>query len=106
MKTRIWISFDLGVRGDYESMYEFLDSRHARECGDGVATLDYEFESDLPAELEQEMTSCVTVDRKSRIYVIFKEEGKLKGRFLVGRRKQPPWSGFATSELEEEDSGE
>ena len=27
MQTRIWLSFDLGVSGDYEGMYMWLDDR-------------------------------------------------------------------------------
>ena len=35
MKTStIWISYDLGVRGDYEGLYAWLDSHGAKECGD------------------------------------------------------------------------
>jgi len=33
MKKLIWIAFDLGVRGDYDGIYEFLDTHEAKECG-------------------------------------------------------------------------
>jgi hypothetical protein len=36
-KTRYWISFDLGLMGDYSRVYEWLDSMDALECGPGVA---------------------------------------------------------------------
>jgi hypothetical protein len=36
--SRYWLSFDLGVRGDYEALYEWLDALDAKECGDSVAT--------------------------------------------------------------------
>jgi hypothetical protein len=36
MKSFVWFSFDLGVRGAFEGMYEFLDSHEAKECGDNL----------------------------------------------------------------------
>jgi hypothetical protein len=33
-RAAVWISFDLGVRGDYEGMYAWLDTHNAKECGD------------------------------------------------------------------------
>lgn len=35
---RIWLSFDLGVSGDYEGMYAWLDDKRAKECGSSVAS--------------------------------------------------------------------
>ena len=32
----VWISFDLGVQGDYEGLYRWLDSFDARECGENL----------------------------------------------------------------------
>ena len=29
---RIWLSFDLGISGDYEGMYAWLDDKNAQEC--------------------------------------------------------------------------
>lgn len=107
MKTLIWITFDLGVRGDYEGMYEFLDTYAAKECGDSAAALLFEFGNNLIAELNQQLAAAVTLDKKSRIYVVFPDDkGKYKGRFIVGRRKRPPWTGYGAAEVEEEDSGE
>lgn len=33
MKQLIWISYDLGVSGDYENLYAWLDDHGAKECG-------------------------------------------------------------------------
>ena len=30
----IWLSYDLGVDGDYENLYAWLDHKEAKECGD------------------------------------------------------------------------
>jgi hypothetical protein len=103
----IWIAFDLGVRGDYEGIYEFLDRHEAKECGDSVAVFQYEFKRDPVAELKRELSDAVKFDRRSRVYVIFPDKaGKYKGRFIVGGRKPAPWAGYAASNLDEEDSGE
>ncbi len=35
MENRIiWLSYDLGIQGDYPSLYEWLDKHQAKECGD------------------------------------------------------------------------
>ncbi len=47
MKASIWLSFDLGVLGDFEGMYEFLDSHGAQECGDSLATFSYEYKKNF-----------------------------------------------------------
>ena len=41
MKRAIWISYDFGVRGDYEGIYTWLDDHGAIECGDSIAFLKY-----------------------------------------------------------------
>jgi hypothetical protein len=38
--TRYWLSFDLGLQGDYDSLYAWLDKQGAQECGDSVATFE------------------------------------------------------------------
>ena len=95
----IYLSFDLGLRGDYNGLYAWLDKYKARECGSGLAVLDYpksdsNFLDLLSAELAQE----VSFDKADRLYVIWREKdtNKLKGKFLRGTRKSEPWSGFAS----------
>ena len=41
MKQAIWLSYDLGVRGDYEGLYAWLDKHQAKECGDNIAYFVY-----------------------------------------------------------------
>ena len=74
MKSRIWIFFDLGIRGDYESLYQFLDARQAEECGDNVATLIYEWKKDLATELIKELDKAVEFDKRSRVYAVFPKD--------------------------------
>jgi len=81
------------VRGDYEGIYEFLDTHEAKECGDSIATLRYDYKSDLLAELKKDLSRSVKVDRKSRVYVIYPDDkGSYKGRFLMedGRVRRGP----------------
>ena len=37
IRKAIWLSFDLGVAGDYPGLYKWLDEHDAVECGDSVA---------------------------------------------------------------------
>lgn len=59
MESAIWISYDFGVREDYEGIYTWLDEHGAIECGDTATK-------------------------------------KMKGRFIFGTRKSPPWTGYAS----------
>jgi hypothetical protein len=107
MKVLIWLSFDLGVRGDFEGMYQFLDTYKAKECGDSVGSLVYEYKKDLIGDLTKDLKSFITFDKRSRVYLIFpKAPNNYAGRFIVGRRKSPPWAGHGPSqEPDEEDIG-
>ena len=105
MRTRIWLSFDLGVRGDFEGIYQFLDAHEAKDCGDSLATFWYEYKKDLVGELTKELKAGVSFDKKSRVYLIFLgPDGKQVGKFVIGRRKSPPWVGYgpATADQEED----
>ena len=96
MKKAIWISYDLGIGGDYDGLYRWLANHEAVECGDGLAFFNYSVEdmSDLPDELKKEIEVNVRVDNKTRIYCIRKVEDKIKGSFLFGSRKGNPWEGY------------
>ncbi len=47
----------------------------------------------------------VELDRNSRIYVMFRDQFKNKaiGRFIKGKRKQAPWTGYGTKAEAQED---
>ncbi len=99
----IWISFDLGVQGDYEGIYRWLDEKSAIECGDSLAFLNYKYSGDLLKKLQADFKSAISVDKKTRIYVIRLENGKMKGKFIFGSRRQPAWTGMAGGNGQEED---
>jgi hypothetical protein len=105
MKKAVWISFDLGVRGDYESLYRWLDSLNAIECGENLAFCRFDIKEDLISEVKASVPYSVAIDQRTRIYAIYKDEEKVKGQFLFGRRKSPPWAGYAPKEPTTEDDG-
>jgi hypothetical protein len=91
----------LGLRGDYEGLYEWLDEHDAEECGDSVAYMHYECDGDGLASMEQELRSAIEVTKKTRVYVVWQDrDGKTKGRFIIGRRRSPPWAGSSSSTSE------
>lgn len=93
----IWISYDLGIRGDYSSLYAWLDAHDAKECGESVAFLNYSYDGELRLALKNDLGKAVALDKGSRIYVVFRETktNKNKGVFIFGGRKSSPWTGYA-----------
>ena len=106
MKDAIWLSYDLGVSGDYEGMYSWLDNHDARECGSSTAFLKFSHQGDLMEDLKKEISDNVELKKRSRIYVAHERDGKLRGRFLIGRRKGAPWEGYGNQGVVEEDTGD
>ncbi len=105
MIKTIWISYDLGVKGDYSSFYAWLDNHKASECGDSLAVLKYEVtrDDDIPEKLKQDLESNVTFGKTDRVYVIWKNnDGTNKGRFIIGNRKASPWQGYGATEVEDD----
>ena len=96
--TRYWISFDLGLQGNYEDLYAWLDRQDykdkgdrqgAKECGDNVAT----FVSDKSRNaIEKEVIANLGGQRNARIYIVTMAGG---GKFVLGKRKFAPWKGYA-----------
>lgn len=99
MKNAVWISYDLGVQADYEGMYSWLDEHQAKECGDSLAFVNYEYTGSLLDALTADLQRSVQITKRTRIYVIYREQDtkKMKGSFIFGGRKAPPWSGFAVA---------
>ena len=96
MKKAIWISYDLGIGGDYDGLYRWLANHEAVECGDGLAFFNYKHTTggDVLDELKADIESHVMINNKTRIYCIRKVADKLKGTFLFGARKGNPWEGY------------
>jgi hypothetical protein len=94
--------------GDYAGIYAWLDTYHAKECGDSLAALTYTYNVNLIDELKAELGTNVTIDKNTRIYVIYRERdtNKNKGNFIFGNRKAAAWTGYSPSSsglVDEED---
>ena len=101
----IWISYDLGLTGDYIGLYTFLDSVKAKECGNSIAFFEKDYGDDLLASLKTEIETFVTFSKTDRIYVIYLDRNsvKVKGKFLFGGRKRAPWEGYAIQQTQNEE---
>lgn len=98
-KQAIWLSYDLGIKGDYPGLYRFLDKNNAKECGNSIAYLNFEYNTNLEFELTNIIKESVELKNGDRIYAIFKavnENGEIsaRGKFIIGNRKGSPWEGY------------
>lgn len=98
-KKLFWLSYDLGLKGDYNSLYVWLDSMNAKECGNCIASFWFEYESDYLKEVKESLEENIEVNKNYRFYLIWRSvEGKkisITGKFLFGKRKPAPWEGYA-----------
>lgn len=95
MKKAVWLSFDLGLKGDYQGFYTWLDKNNARECGDNFAFIKKECNDDVFDMIKKELSEEIELRNDDRIYLVYRDkEGKIKGKFLNGRRKPAPWEGY------------
>jgi hypothetical protein len=93
MTTKLWISFDLGINGDYERLYTWLDNHHAKECGDNFAFIEkYAYTGDLTAYLKKDLFKNVKLRKSDRVYMF--ATTPLKATFIFGGRKRAPWTGY------------
>lgn len=102
------LNFDLGIRGDYDNLYLFLDSNKALDCGNSNCAFEYHFKgSNLDHEekfkqLKEDIEKLVSFSKHDRIYaIVHNEEGVPRGKFLFGQRKTPIWDGYAKKEENE-----
>jgi hypothetical protein len=97
--ARYWLSYDLGLRGNYDELYRWLAEKDAKECGESAATFSAEGTVD---ELRKELKSIV--GKKGRVYLIGRDtDGTLRGKWLFGSRRPPPWLGYASIADEDQD---
>jgi hypothetical protein len=97
---RYWLSFDLGLHGNYDGLFEWLDKQEAQECGDSVATFRSDWNRD---RIARELKSILRGTKNARVYLISMKEG---GRFILGRRKVSPWKGYAQVSVDSSESDE
>ncbi|CAE6688369.1 hypothetical protein [Paraburkholderia haematera] len=98
MQKTVWLSYDLGVKGDYEGLYKWLDNVEAFECGDSLAYFSVEVPNgrNVPDFVAEELNANVSFGKSDRVYLIWRndEDSRNKGRFIIGKRKASPWEGF------------
>lgn len=112
----VWLSYDLGIGGDYAGLYKWLDNHKAVECGNSVAFFKYQIEQaqldNLASILSDDIQSIVSLRSGDRLYIVYskKEQSSsgsiVKGKFIYGRRKSNPWEGYGDSEPQTDDIGE
>jgi hypothetical protein len=96
--TGFWLNYDLGIDGDYDGLYAWLDSVEAKECGDGSCFFDPKKKmKNPPKEILAAIKKMATIRSKDRLYIIWSKSGerRLAGRFISGSRRRAPWAGFA-----------
>jgi hypothetical protein len=104
MKKTIFISYDFGMKGDYEGLFKWLDEHNAEERGYGIGIIK-EYSCDRPIKkdldflkfVRNELKDRIKVGSNDRIYMIWNsfETNKIKAGFLFGKGKQSPWTGYA-----------
>ncbi len=95
---RYWLCYDLGLQGRYEDLFGWLDKHGAKECGENVATF---LSTKTREAIKRELSSVLELSKERggppalngpRIYMIDMKHG---GKFIFGRRKVAPWTGYA-----------
>lgn len=99
MKSRaIWISYDLGIKGDFPGLYSWLDNHDAKESGNSIAFIEYFYKKNLLEEIGIDLKQNVEFKQGDRIYIvrtrIVDSKTKVSGRFIIGKRKSNPWEGY------------
>jgi hypothetical protein len=73
-------------------LFAWLDEHGAQECGDNIATFtSEEYFEDIAEEIAKK------VHGGSRLYMVGRRKApphSLLGRFILGRRRAAPWTGF------------
>jgi len=106
-KIVIWLTYDLGVGGDFQGLYSWLDDNNAIECGNNNAFFSYSYPENIKTDdnfvefLKNELENKIKFNPGNRIYIVRKsidinKNGKSIGNFIIGKRKANPWEGFGT----------
>ncbi len=103
------LNYDLGLKGDYESLYKTLDNLGAQDCGNSNCTFDFSYSSscnnhdDRFEELSKFFENEVEFKKGDRVYAVVLDSKEIaRGRFLFGNRQRPVWEGYGNKE---EDNG-
>lgn len=103
-KKTFWLSYDLGLKGDYSSIYRWLDKQKAKECGDSIAVFEFVCSTDNPREeIKSSLLENIEFNKSDRVYLIWRDDIKQAnlGTFIIGHRKPAPWEGYFTTDAEQ-----
>ena len=110
MDRYIWLSYDLGIQGDYAHMYAWLDNYGAKDCGDSFAYLKYPMpkemnDEELVAYIKKDLENNIEFKPGNRVYLIRYNPDKKSstGTFLIGKRKAAPWEGYGDKDSDSSD---
>lgn len=114
VEKAIWLSFDLGIGGDYPGLYKWLDNHKAIECGNNLAFLKYPIdtskENEIPTVIKNDIKKTVKVRPGDRMYIVRREKSgtssAIRGEFIFGKRKSKPWEGYGDFESDSSEEGE
>jgi hypothetical protein len=105
VEKHIVLNYDLGLKGDYSSLYTFLDNLKAMEIGNCNAAFAMEFSEDdfkvIFNELKEKIAESVNIEKTDRIYMTATDSTcKMRGGFLFGGRKRAIWEGYGVKKTE------
>ena len=105
IEKHIVLNYDLGLKGDYSSLYSFLDNNKAMEIGNCNAAFAMEFSEDdfqvIYKELKLRLSESVNIEKTDRIYMTATDSScKMRGGFLFGDRKRAIWEGYGVKKAE------
>ena len=106
MKKSVWISFDLGLRGDYQALFQWLDKHQAVECGKNLAFLNFDIDTSksVSQTIKDDLLKYVEFKDGDRVYLCWLDHSenlsKIKGEFIIGKRTRSPWEGYAKDYLD------
>lgn len=112
MKMFIWLSYDLGIQGDYNHMYAWLDNHGAIECGDSFAYVKYSIPKEVDDDsflnmLKRDLEKSISFKPGDRVYVVrySSEKDSYMGRFIIGKRRAAPWDGYGDNKGDDTEDG-
>ena len=92
-KVPVWISYDLGSKGDFTNMYRWLKGYEALECGNSTAQIWYSKERGrkLVPSLRKEIEEAIAINAETRIFIIYRgSKNTLHEKWLIGSTNPTP----------------
>jgi hypothetical protein len=100
----IYLTYDLGIGGDYNALFTWLDKHGAKECGESTALIKFQLPEKLSPEdaVKNEMEKEVALRPGDRVYLLYRDKAThaLTGKFIFGKRKAATWAGYALAEAD------